>query len=204
MKFSVVAIVWNEEKRLEKCLSQFKGYTNDIVIFDTESTDRTNEIARKFTDKVWVVPYVGYTSSYDCQAWLKADNDWCLCVCADEEYYGILDWLVCLDTSQIFSAVAFQRAEIIDNKAQPFNKAFHTRVIHRNRIWTYELLDPPFHLSNNILYSDKLIGHVKDSNEMKIDEKNRSIAGKLLAEKYKYTKLEPYSYHRENYKSYGE
>jgi len=45
-------IVKNEEVMLEKCLKSLKGF-DEIVVLDTGSTDKTCEIARKFTDKVY-------------------------------------------------------------------------------------------------------------------------------------------------------
>lgn len=202
MKFSVVAIVYNEGERLEKCLAQFKDYTDDIVVFDTESSDDTNKIAKVFTNKVWRVPYVGYTSSYDAQIWLKAKYEWCLCVCADEEYDVVLGWLCGLDEEAVREdVVAFNRREIVGGIEQPINLAYHTRVINRNRVWTYELLDPPFHLSNSVRYEAKWFIHRKNSGEMKIDLDHRILASELLAMKYRYTKLEPYVTHVKAYKN---
>ncbi len=203
MKFSVVGIMYNEGKRLGRALSQFKGYTDDIVIFNTESSDNTEEVAKKFTDKIWTVPYVAYTSSYDCQAWLKAKYDWCFCICGDEEYGEIIDWVVSLDENIKETAIAFHRKEFLDGVSQPFDLSWHTRVLHRHRSWTYELLDPPFHVCNEMLYcSDKNIIHIKNSEEMGIDRRHRYIASKLLAEKYKFTKLFPYNIYVPAYVNY--
>ncbi len=203
MKYSVVGIMYNEGKRLKRCLDQFKGYTDDIVIFNTESSDNTEEIARKFTEKIWTVPYVAYTSSYDCQAWLKAKYDWCFCVCGDEEYGEILDWAVSLDENVKEDAIAFHRKDIIDGTPTTFDLSWHTRILHRHRAWTYELLDPPFHECNIMFYCpDKNIIHVKNSEEMNIDRNHRYIASRLLAEKYRFTKLYPYAIHVPAYINY--
>lgn len=57
MELSLCMIVRNEEKRLEKCLSSVKDAVDEIVILDTGSTDRTREIAARYTphvhDYVW-------------------------------------------------------------------------------------------------------------------------------------------------------
>jgi len=201
MKFSVVGIMYNEGKRLEECLSQFKDYTDDIVIFDTESTDNTSQIAFKFTKKVWEVPYVGYTSSYDCQAWLKAKYDWCFCACGDERYYDILDWVRDLSEDIKETMVAFERREIVDGVEQPFTKrGYHWRLINRHTAWTYELLDAPLFSSNDTLYSDKVFSHIKNSEEMQIDINHRREAEKTLVYKYRFTSMEPFVSHREGYK----
>ena len=50
---SVCMITKNEEKKLERCLSSLAPYGFEIVIVDTGSTDRTKEIAAKYTDKIF-------------------------------------------------------------------------------------------------------------------------------------------------------
>jgi len=48
IKLSVVIITYNEEKNLSRCLSSVIDLADDIVILDSFSTDRTEEIARRF------------------------------------------------------------------------------------------------------------------------------------------------------------
>jgi len=43
-------IVKNEEKYLEQCLNSVKDIVDEIIIVDTGSTDKTKEIAKKFSD----------------------------------------------------------------------------------------------------------------------------------------------------------
>lgn len=58
MKLSIGMMVKNEEKYLEKCLVSIKPLLKEIdselIIVDTGSTDETIDIARKFTDKVYI------------------------------------------------------------------------------------------------------------------------------------------------------
>jgi glycosyltransferase involved in cell wall biosynthesis/predicted SAM-dependent methyltransferase len=49
---SLALIVKNEESCLDKCLESFSKIADEIVVVDTGSTDRTKEIARKYTDKI--------------------------------------------------------------------------------------------------------------------------------------------------------
>lgn len=46
-------IVKNEEKNLERCLKSIEGWVDEIIILDSGSTDNTEIIARKFTDKFY-------------------------------------------------------------------------------------------------------------------------------------------------------
>ena len=50
---SVCMIVKNEEAVLARCLDSLKGIADEIVIVDTGSTDKTKEIAAKYTDKIY-------------------------------------------------------------------------------------------------------------------------------------------------------
>lgn len=50
---SLCMIVKNEEHTLDKCLSSIRGIPDEIVIVDTGSTDRTKEIAAKWTPHVY-------------------------------------------------------------------------------------------------------------------------------------------------------
>ena len=49
MKLSVGIITFNEENRIGKTLDSVKEIANEIIIVDSESTDKTVEIARACT-----------------------------------------------------------------------------------------------------------------------------------------------------------
>jgi glycosyltransferase involved in cell wall biosynthesis/predicted SAM-dependent methyltransferase len=55
---SLAFIARNEEFCLEKCLTSFKPIADEIIVIDTGSTDKTKEIAKKFTDKVYDFEWV--------------------------------------------------------------------------------------------------------------------------------------------------
>lgn len=52
MTISLCMIVKNEEKNLARCLDSIKDLMDEIIILDTGSTDRTIEIAKKYTKHV--------------------------------------------------------------------------------------------------------------------------------------------------------
>lgn|SRR5574344_1146276 len=56
-KISVCMIVKNEEKVLVRCLDCVKKIADEIVIVDTGSTDKTTEIAKKYTQKVYYLKW---------------------------------------------------------------------------------------------------------------------------------------------------
>ena len=79
---TVALIVKNEERRLEDCLASV-SWADEIVIIDDMSTDRTVEIARKFTDKIFqrAMDIEGRHRNF---AYSKAANEWVLSLDADE------------------------------------------------------------------------------------------------------------------------
>jgi glycosyltransferase involved in cell wall biosynthesis len=83
MKLSAVLAVRNEERMLERCL-QLLGFCDEIVVVvDDRTDDRTEEIARRFTDRVWVERFVDF-SQHKNSALAKARGEWVLIVDADE------------------------------------------------------------------------------------------------------------------------
>lgn len=50
---SVCMIVKNEEEVLSRCLASAVQFSDEVVVVDTGSVDKTKEIARQYTEKVY-------------------------------------------------------------------------------------------------------------------------------------------------------
>jgi glycosyltransferase involved in cell wall biosynthesis len=83
IKISAVVNTKNEEKNIEGCLKTLR-FCDEIVVVDTVSTDRTKEIAKQFTDRIYDHEMVGYVEPVRNFAIEKAIGDWILIVDADE------------------------------------------------------------------------------------------------------------------------
>lgn len=81
---SVCMIVKNEEGNLARCLEGLQGFYDELVIVDTGSTDRTKEIARKYTDKVYDFVWVNDFSAARNVAFSYATCDYIYTADADE------------------------------------------------------------------------------------------------------------------------
>lgn len=57
---SVCIICRNEADRIEPCLQSVAGWADEIVVFDSSSTDDTVEVVRRYTDRVWITDWQGY------------------------------------------------------------------------------------------------------------------------------------------------
>lgn len=82
MKISVTVITKNEEKNILECLNSVK-WADEIVVVDSESTDKTLEIARNFTEKVVKRKWEGYADQ-KAFALELTKNEWVLSLDADE------------------------------------------------------------------------------------------------------------------------
>lgn len=81
---SVCIIARNEEKNIERCLSALSGLGWELVVVDTGSSDRTREIVKKFTDKLYDFPWCDDFSAAKNYAVSKAEHDWVMVVDSDE------------------------------------------------------------------------------------------------------------------------
>lgn len=84
-KISVVINTRNEERNLPRVMASVKGFADEIVVCDMESSDRTTIIAKKLGARVVSHKYVGYVEPVRDFAVSKAVNDWILVLDPDEE-----------------------------------------------------------------------------------------------------------------------
>ncbi len=80
---SVVVITKNEEANVDMCLGSVYGWADEIVIVDDESKDKTVELARKYTDRIYFrkMDNEGIHRNW---SYAQAKNEWVLSLDADE------------------------------------------------------------------------------------------------------------------------
>lgn len=81
---SLCMIVKNEESFLGACLESLKGLVDEIIIVDTGSTDKTIEIAKKFTSKIFSFTWCDDFAAARNESLKYATKDWILILDADE------------------------------------------------------------------------------------------------------------------------
>lgn len=79
---SVCIITHNEEKRIRQCLESVK-WAEEIVVVDSHSTDRTVEICKEYTPRVYQRDWPGHVEQKNFALNL-ASHEWALCLDADE------------------------------------------------------------------------------------------------------------------------
>ncbi|MCH8544054.1 MAG: glycosyltransferase family 2 protein [Alcanivorax sp.] len=80
---SVCIITMNEADRLRRCLESVADIAEEIIVYDSGSTDETVAIAREYTDKVWVTDWPGFGLQKQ-RALDQARMEWVLSIDADE------------------------------------------------------------------------------------------------------------------------
>ncbi|MFT7823754.1 MAG: glycosyltransferase family 2 protein [Sulfurimonas sp.] len=86
---SVYIICQDEEQHIRRVLESVKAF-EEVVIVDSGSTDRTLEIAKEYTDKIFHQGWLGFSKQKE-YAKSLCSNEWVLNLDADEELSGELE-----------------------------------------------------------------------------------------------------------------
>jgi len=82
---SVIILTYNEEKNIEICLKSIFEWVEEVFIVDSYSTDKTLEIAQKYTDKIYQHFFVNHYTQFN---WalnnLPIKGEWIMRLDADE------------------------------------------------------------------------------------------------------------------------
>ncbi|THE09243.1 glycosyltransferase [Bacillus timonensis] len=81
---SLCMIVKNEEEVLARCLETVKDIVDEINIVDTGSTDRTVEIAKQYTDRVFFFEWIGNFAAARNESFKYATKEYILYLDADD------------------------------------------------------------------------------------------------------------------------
>jgi len=151
---SLCMIVKNEEKVLERCLTSAQNFVDEMIIVDTGSTDRTKDIASRFTDRIYDFTWINDFAIAKNHAIQRATAKWVLVLDADEyldpgQAEELRAHLTALDASQplafmvpILNCVeSVTSGKFIESSAVRlfanlptifFDKPIHEQLVYRN------------------------------------------------------------------------
>ncbi len=165
---SLCMIVKNEESFLARCLDSVKDLVEEIIIVDTGSTDKTKEIAYKYTNKVydfcWVNDfslarnYAFSKATKDYQMWIDADD-----VITEDSRSKILE--LKRNLKKEIDIVTFKYITHYDKYGDPILISTRGRLFKRekNYLWK-ESVHEYIGLCGKIFYADDIfISHKKES-----------------------------------------
>ncbi len=116
MSISVLILTLNEETNLQECLESV-SWSDDIVVFDSFSTDNTVEIAKSAGVRVFQRKFDNYAAQRNA-ALTKVEykNPWVLMVDADERWpsslYDEIEAAIESDSAQEYSLYHFRRKDM--------------------------------------------------------------------------------------------
>ena len=197
MKISVCMIVKNEESVLARCLDCVKAFADEIVIVDTGSCDKTKEIARRFTDKVYDFVWCDDFAKARNFAFSKATMDYVMWLDADDVLeYSEIEKINHLKLNMVADTYMLKYATSFDEMGKP-NFVFERERIMKNdkrAIWcgfVHEAIMP----FGRVEHLDVTIEHRKIATHY--TKRNLNLFRKALKRGVKFNAREQYYYSRE-------
>jgi glycosyltransferase involved in cell wall biosynthesis len=180
-KISVLMIVNNEERILEDALKSVI-WADEIIVVDSESTDLTADIARRYTNKVFIHPWKGFARQKR-YALSLASNEWVLNLDADERIPEKLKTEINRLDFSTADGFKFQRENYLLNKhitTCGWNNDYQLRLFRKSKVSVTErLVHEGFEVNGKVLKLKSNLIHLTFS----------SIE-KTIAKINKYTSLE--------------
>jgi len=195
---SALAVVHNEGEYLEESFSHLKDYVSEFVVIDQGSTDNTVEIARQFTDKVYLFPRVYYPFAYMAHAALMARWEWVLKVDPDERW----DTQLLKRFGELIRPLNFADMYCFRIWYGGDDKSHAARLWRKSKVLWTDSFDA-------IPYNEKELDVVKDDSEGRIrnlrtressGERYRVEGSRRLLARYGDTEVEPYKHFCEYYR----
>lgn len=135
---SIGMIVKNEEAILEKCLQALeplrRAVPSELIIADTGSTDRTMEIAEKYADTLFQIPWNGDFGAARNETLDRAQGEWFFYIDADEVLdadCGELIHLLQSEEAKKYQTISMVRYEYTDNTHSDYSTTHYLRIHRR-------------------------------------------------------------------------
>ncbi len=162
MSLGCAIISYNEERNIERTLRSVQ-FCDEIVVVDSGSTDRTLEIAKRYTNKIFHQDWLGYGKQKNF-AIEKLSTEWVLSLDADEVVSEALKHEILTEIkSQRSDAYALNFQLVFMGKPLRFGGTYpdyHVRLFRKGVFWfeeddvhegirtrAYKLKSPVYHYS---------------------------------------------------------
>lgn len=169
MSISAVVNTLNEERHIEACLESL-SWVDEIVVVDMHSVDRTVELARRFTDRIYFHEQVGYVEPARNFAIGQATGSWVLVLDADERVPALLA----------------KRLRDLAEQDAPYAAVLIPRKNHFCGLWLTDPNSYPDHQTrffrkNDVTWSDVIHSQPEVRGEVMVMEPDPAIALEHLA-----------------------
>lgn len=180
MEISVCMIVKNEQQTVGRILECVKKFADEIIVVDTGSTDKTKEIAKKYTSKIFDFVWCDDFSKARNYSFSKASKDFVMWLDADDFITDENIEKICnLKNCDDVDCFLFKYATAFDAQGNPTFEYFRERLLRRSFDfkWSgfiHEAIAP----QGRIKYVDIQIQHKKE----KTNNQKRNL---LIYQKHK-------------------
>lgn len=165
ISISLCMIVKNEEDVIGRCLECVKGIADEIIIVDTGSSDRTKEIVKNYTDKIFDFEWIDDFSAARNFSFSKAEKDFVMWLDADDVILpeDRENWIALKETLEPYiQGVMMKYNVMFDDQGKPTFSYYRERLIknHIGLKWigpVHEVIS----LSGPTLYSEIAVCHKK-------------------------------------------
>ncbi len=144
MAFSIVIICRDEEEHIGNCLSAIQGLTDDIIVVDSGSVDRTIEIINTYPVRLFEQEWKGYgpMKNYANQ---QAQHDWIFSLDADEVvseelYQSLNEWQV--KSTDVYTIKRINHIGVQPIRYGHLKPEIKARLFNKN---SYQWDDKPVH-----------------------------------------------------------
>ncbi len=167
-KISVFIITKNEEDKIERCLREVQ-WTDEIVIVDSNSTDKTIAIAKKYTKKIIKKEFNGYGQQKQAAIERCTHN-----------------WILEIDADEIVTQELKKEIKTLQENPEKMNSV-SAYIITRQE---YFLKKPLMISKIPRLYKKSMVHYKGTIHEyLEIKGKRRSLKGRILHESDKYDSI---------------
>ena len=182
---SIIMMVKDEAKNLDRCLTSIKDFADEIVVVDTGSSDNSIEICKKYGARVYERPWENF-SVHRNQSIEWATKDWVMWVDADEQFMGDGNkFKKSLATIDVSCESACLWAHDLRTDGSIAVKSHPARCFKRGTIHYEGTVhnEPIFNRGKTVFYYDAYFNHYgyHGDPELKVKKSKRTI-GLLLKE----------------------
>ena len=194
-------ILKNEEKVIKRCLDSVKNVVDEMILVDTGSTDRTEEICKEYTNKIYHFSWNDDFASARNYSFSKASKDYILWLDADDvilpkdnEKLVKLKETLTEDIDSVQMNYVLSR----DEKGTVTSSLMRNRLVKRSKQYrwggaVHEFLD----VFGNVMKSDISITHLSEKEGF--SNRNLRIYEKMLERGVEFTPRDLYYYANECY-----
>ena len=162
---SAVILTYTEENIIQKCLAAL-DFVDEIVVFDSFSSDQTVNIAQMMGAKVIKRTFDNYANQRnEALKSVSTKSDWILMVDADEIVSGELKQEILAITSQPNNPVTLyrvRRKDMFQGKWIKYSSGYPTwfgRLFKNGKVWIEREINEEYHTSGQVGYLNQHMVH---------------------------------------------